>query len=660
MDCFQRFVFFMLILQFGSESAEALYGYDCSDQLTNITTISLVDVGECHIEAPEVETTKKSVQLVQLNDFGLTHVYKCSLKITRIITHCGMHSHASRVQDGEISYFKELSRDECMRIQETGFYTLAGTPYMDIPRNGSLNRPITLAGSANKEGSCKGSTYVDPYGKWDEVYVAGWMEVRLSDYYARVQMEADRINLQSGRRCKYSDLSCVDADAAYTFWSDLPEGTCGNNRYSVLYEGPVTKIKEKGTNKIMYTLASDDFTFALWQKGESNVCGFKLSRTEHPKLFVLEDTNESKFLTQGSKATNLEIFQYMNSKFVYVEKYVGEQVDKLYYDILRKECELERKVLSNALAIAATSPDEAGYRIMEQTGYVGILAGEVIHLVKCLPVELTRRKTSKCYAELPVFRGKQEFFLAPRTRVLLRTGRQIHCDTRMPAMFKLNEVWIRLLPEAIDAKTPEILAPKTKPTWRYHNAETLATGGIYSDKDLNQLWDMILFPMEKPAILNKIALGVSGRTINNHGLTLRNLMDQETLEALADSTWNKMWSSFLAFGTASAGIIGLFMFGRLIKLLVDTLIHGYAIYSLYGFSLHIIGAVWNSVTQLLLHLGNERQRRAEREKSKSEEGETKELEIQEEEITSRKDEKEDKRVGLYPFLPTGPPRSVSV
>jgi len=41
---------------------------------------------------------------------------------------------------------------------------------------------------------------------------------------------------------------------------------------------------------------------------------------------------------------------------------------------------------------------------------------------------------------------------------------------------------------------------------------------------------------------------------------------------------------------------------QLIKLIVDTIIHGYALHSVYSWSLHLIGAVWSSVTHLLLHL----------------------------------------------------------
>ena len=47
---------------------------------------------------------------------------------------------------------------------------------------------------------------------------------------------------------------------------------------------------------------------------------------------------------------------------------------------------------------------------------------------------------------------------------------------------------------------------------------------------------------------------------------------------------------------------------RGIKITIDTVIHGYALYTVFGWSFHFIGAIWDSVTNLLLHLGKENQR----------------------------------------------------
>ena len=64
-----------------------------------------------------------------------------------------------------------------------------------------------------------------------------------------------------------------------------------------------------------------------------------------------------------------------------------------------------------------------------------------------------------------------------------------------------------------------------------------------------------------------------------------------------------MWNSFITFGTLSAGFIGVIIIFRMTKLIADTIIHGYALHTIYGWSIHLLVAIWSSVTNLLLHLG---------------------------------------------------------
>lgn len=216
-------------------------------------------------------------------------------------------------------------------------------------------------------------------------------------------------------------------------------------------------------------------------------------------------------------------------------------------------------------------------------------------------------------------------------------------------MYKLNELWYKLLPEPIEVKAPETLRPQTKPTWQYVSPETLAVSGIYSASDLRRLRDRILFPVEKPAIIHQLALGITGGEIERENINMYNLFNQETISKLAESAWNNIWTKFMSFGTASAGFIGVLMLCRLIKLLIDTFIHGYALYSLYGFSIHLIGAVWNSVTQLLLHLGN---RQKDEVRSVENNAETKQStnESEVENHTNKTKECEDKTEKIYPEI----------
>jgi len=59
---------------------------------------------------------------------------------------------------------------------------------------------------------------------------------------------------------------------------------------------------------------------------------------------------------------NFDIFAYVNSKFIYVEKHIRNQMTIFYHDMIQK-CELERQVLQNTLSIAALLPDEFAYQI---------------------------------------------------------------------------------------------------------------------------------------------------------------------------------------------------------------------------------------------------------------------------------------------------------
>ncbi|CAB0039224.1 unnamed protein product [Trichogramma brassicae] len=120
---------------------------------------------------------------------------------------------------------------------------------------------------------------------------------------------------------------------------------------------------------------------------------------------------------------------------------------------------------------------------------------------------------------------------------------------------------------------------------------------------------MIVFPIERPSILNKIAMGFAGRQIDGSDINIGPFLNEEMLNKIASSTWSRLLSGFMSFGTISAGFIGFLMLCRLIKLVVDTAIHGYAIYSIYGFNIRLLGSIWNSVTQLLLHLGHQQQQR---------------------------------------------------
>jgi len=108
-----------------------------------------------------------------------------------------------------------------------------------------------------------------------------------------------------------------------------------------------------------------------------------------------------------------------------------------------------------------------------------------------------------------------------------------------------------------------------------------------------------MFPAKISTILNTVAQGFTGQMIHADSVSLQNLLDENTLNKIYTSTVARIWNGLIIFGSATAGIFGIFIIIRVAKLVFDILIHGYALHSAYGCSIHLLGAIWSSITHLL-------------------------------------------------------------
>lgn len=160
--------------------------------------------------------------------------------------------------------------------------------------------------------------------------------------------------------------------------------------------------------------------------------------TEHPKLFILESEKGVSFTQRKVATDNLNIFAYVNSKFIYIEKHIRTQMKLLYHDILYHKCLMEQRLIQYTLSIAVIAPDDFAYILTNEPGYMASVSGEVVYLMKCIPVEVSIRRTEKCYLQLPVSRGNDSLFLTPKSHILMKTGTKISCNPMMPVMCLVN------------------------------------------------------------------------------------------------------------------------------------------------------------------------------------------------------------------------------
>ncbi|KAL6419631.1 hypothetical protein ACFW04_013716 [Cataglyphis niger] len=359
----------IIVLLLGLPSTYGIIGYDCGSASANLTILLLLNIEECDNPQQNVNSSRTYIQLLQINEFEFVKVIQCKVEIDRLIRKCGMFSHNMDVFNGKYAYVQEVSCEACRRMHTYGSFQLAETFITGHKSNQSVTRPVTLAGHVDTDRSCSGGTYSDPYGTWTDAVVLGNVKITLQDYTADIRSS-----------CELSVTYYSDIEGGDTFWDSVSADTCKFSNYGILYEGYADKIIDNinQQTQVVYSLTTQNTIFALTSRGKYLTCGYTLTCTKHPKLIIFEISPGIAIFNKQTRVANLDIFTYMNSKFVYVEKHIRTQINQLYRNILLQQCNLEQQ---NALAIATQSPDIFAYHLMKAPGYMALRA-EVIHIVK--------------------------------------------------------------------------------------------------------------------------------------------------------------------------------------------------------------------------------------------------------------------------------------
>ncbi|XP_048515462.1 uncharacterized protein LOC125502025 isoform X1 [Athalia rosae] len=366
-------------------AANGLVGFDCTHGKLNVTTIDLLEPVDCTIPETTPKEDKVYAQLLQLTEFRKTTATQCRIEIDRTVYHCEMHSHVSLVELGRQAYIKYTSKETCSRPYREGSIEIWPGKFLNnIPRNATTRRSVTLSGGLASDGSCEPGFYDDQYGQWPSVVVQAIVKITVAQQEATVKLNDNKIIFSNGLACEFNTNSCTDKEGGNLYWEATPADNCKFSSYDVLYEGYITRVQATGKDEpVVYSITSQDITFALIRTTEIKICGYTFFKTEHPKLFIFETSRGNTFKQPGLlPIESVDIFTYVNSKFMYVEKHLKQQMTALYKDVIAQKCELEKQVLKNSLTLATILPDEFAYNVMNGPGHMVTVAGEVAHTVR--------------------------------------------------------------------------------------------------------------------------------------------------------------------------------------------------------------------------------------------------------------------------------------
>lgn len=584
----------------------AIIAYDCGHERMNRTTISLLRIDPCLIESSKVSYEEENIQLLQLNEVASTHFYQCKINILQTVHHCGMFSHLSMVPGGLSTFIADISQEECTKIHEFGSYKLQnGRIIAGIKPNSSTRYTEVIAGTIDSNGNCEGASYTFGANSWSKVIVIHAMEFTITNYDGIIRLDDNQVLLRNNIVCPYLKGKCIDPEFGMTFWKMIPDTSCETLNYEVLYQGNATKIQNldvsnKETHTI-YTVSTGDVIFALEVVKSTLVCHHNGYQTEHPRLVIIKKTStEYWFKNKLTNSKNLDLFTYINSKFVYVERHIKTQLERIYNHLIHKKCEIEREVLRTQLAVAHYHPPEFALIRLKEPGHTAVTRGEVVYLIKCQAVETTIRKTERCFNELPVSYNNKSYFMAPTTHLLQEYGTEIPCSSSFSPAYFLHGAWYGFNPHSHRLDAPEVLRPAHDIPWRYEDQNDLIKSGIYSFESTDELRRQIMYPAERQAIENVLAKSLMGHDIDQQNINVLHMLSPEHLFKIR-TYFQESWSFITQIGNVSAAILGIVAIIRMIKYVIDVVINIRIIKNMYGWSWWIFAATWNTLTTYLIH-----------------------------------------------------------
>ena len=78
-----------------------------------------------------------------------------------------------------------------------------------------------------------------------------------------------------------------------------------------------------------------------------------------------------------------------------------------------------------------------------------------------------------------------------------------------------------------------------------------------------------MFPIEKKAVLNAVALGILGNNVTQD-INIEAFLKPEYLDGAFNSFMSRIWAKFVVFGNTSAGMFAIFLIAKVIKFGLDT------------------------------------------------------------------------------------------
>ena len=270
-------------------------------------------------------------------------------------------------------------------------------------------------------------------------------------------------------------------------------------------------------------------------------------------------------------------------------------------------CKIDKALLETKLTLARVSPNEYFSNIVKSSGYTAIVAAEVLYILECKPVYVTYESKPDCYQEIPVKYNNRSMFMAPVTRILQLRGTEIDCTPLLPAKFTIGGRWYTTDQQIRETTAPKQLTTDILTSWTYTPLPSLMESSVYDSESLEKMKRMVYEQGDRRVASSVMHKVISGQHPNLQGYSFDALVTEKVIKNAFEKYWSKFltWSTWMGNMTSTA--IGIYIMVRMVKFVIDTLIHGKILFDIYGFGWMLLASFWDSLTNFLSHRGNQMQ-----------------------------------------------------
>lgn len=476
--------------------------------------------------------------------------------------------------------------------------------------NTTITTDITFAGSVAADGYCTGQYFNNGFREYDNVVAHGSISVTLTTGTATRILERSRVRTPNGITCDEESGDCLDPVLGYVFWNTQDRHTCSKDNYEIIYTGSAVKVqanmsqsgRDHSFDAVIFTARQGEQVFSVPAVKRETRCGLDMYITEHAKYTIVEYVNDNPYFDVSPMSTeDLDIFLYVNAKFFHVLRDLRMELRAIVKRVTLDICEVERKQLQTLLTLANVSPLQFAYQYMDSPGYTAILAGEVIHIIKCVPVPALPREEEECTLEYPVTYRNESYYMTPRSHLLQKTSTPLSCALSLLPEYHFFTNWYTVRRGSSPVHPPKILIPHRGNEWLGRDFSDVFSSGIYTRKQLDEIRHQIMSPQERKSITERLAGNLNHEAYVGKTLDISTLINDSMIKSRVQAWWEETMGWFWWVGRLGSSLFSFYILYQLTSKLISTTFRVHALHEAFGCSFKLLAAIFSGITSFLLH-----------------------------------------------------------